>query len=64
MQFRTSLFIFFLSSAALADSIKFNTLNNSGVVGLINMPSARFFNEGSYGLTLYRGEPTEKLLLL
>ena len=63
MQFRTSLFIFFLSSAALADSIKFNTLNNSGVVGLINMPSARFFNEGSYGLTLYRGEPDRKITL-
>ena len=29
------------------------TLNNHGVVGLVNMPTARFFNESVYGITLH-----------
>ena len=34
----------FLSS----DSFKYNTYNNHGVVGLVNMPTARFFNNSVY----------------
>ena len=29
----------------LSDSFQYNSYNNHGVVGLINMPTARFFNE-------------------
>ena len=45
------------------DSFKYNSLNNHGVIGLINMPTARFYDESSYGLTIYNGDPDQKISL-
>ena len=53
----------FLNNFLLADSFQYNTYNNHGVVGLINMPSARFFNESVHGITLYDGTPDQKITL-
>ena len=47
----------------LSDSAKYNSFNNHGVVGLINMPTARFYEEASYGVTLYDGSPDQKITL-
>ena len=47
----------------LSDSFEYNSFNNHGVIGLINMPSARFYNESSYGFTLYSGEPDQKITM-
>ena len=60
--FVTSLSILF-SSSILADSFKFNQYNNHGVVGLINMPSARFHDEGVHGFTFYKGYPDQKITM-
>lgn len=46
-----------------ADSFKYNTYNNHGVVGLINTPTARFYNESIHGITLYDGTPDQKVTL-
>ena len=46
-----------------ADSFNFNTYNNHGVVGLINMPTARLYEESVFGLTFYNGTPDQKLTL-
>lgn len=46
-----------------ADSFKYNTFNNHGVVGLINMPSARIYEEGAVGITLYDGTPDQKITM-
>ena len=55
---------FFLTAPKiLADSFEYNSFNNHGVVGLINMPTARFYNESSYGLTAYNGNPDKKVTL-
>ena len=55
--------IFFLASASFADSFKYNSTNNHGVIGLINTPSARFLNESSMAFTAYRGDPERKIVL-
>ena len=44
-----------------SDSFQYNNYNNHGVVGLINMPTARLFNEGVFGLTIYDGTPEQKI---
>ena len=46
-----------------ADSFKYNSYNNHGVVGLVNMPTARFYDEAVYGITIYDGEPDQKITL-
>ena len=46
-----------------ADSFKYNSFNNHGVIGLINIPTARFYDESSYGLTLYNGNPDQKITM-
>jgi hypothetical protein len=46
-----------------ADSFNFNSYNNHGVVGLINMPTARLYDESVFGLTFYDGTPDQKLTL-
>ena len=61
-----SFFLSFLSIISInlfSDSLKYNNFNNHGVVGLINMPSARFYDESSYGFTLINSEPDQKLTL-
>ena len=45
------------------DSFEHNSFNNHGVIGLINMPSARFYNESSHGITLYKGKPDQKITM-
>ena len=53
----------FISSHLFADSFTYNTFNNHGVIGLINMPSARFYDEASFGMTAYNGTPDQKITL-
>ena len=55
--------IFFLTKPSLSDSFKYNSFNNHGVIGLVNMPTARFYDESSHGFTLYDGEPDQKISL-
>ena len=47
----------------LSDSFQYNSYNNHGTVGLINMPTARFFNESAHGVTVYDGTPDQKITL-
>ena len=51
---------FFISFHITADDFQNNTYNNHGTVGLINMPTARFYDESVHGLTLYDGTPDQK----
>lgn len=44
-----------------ADSFNYNSFNNHGVMGLINMPSARFYDEGKFGFSIYDGSPDQKI---
>ena len=46
-----------------ADSFNFNSYNNHGIVGLINMPTARLYDESVFGLTFYNGNPDQKITL-
>ena len=52
-----------ISFSALSDSFLYNTYNNHGVVGLINMPSARIYGETGHGITVYNGSPDQKITL-
>lgn len=45
------------------DSYIYNSFNNHGVLGLINTPSARMYDEGAFGITLYDGTPDQKLTM-
>ena len=54
------IFIFIFSSNLLTDSFLYNTYNNHGSVGLINMPTDRFYDESVHGMTLYDGTPDQK----
>jgi len=55
--------LIFTSQDLYSDSFTYNSFNNHGVIGLINMPSARFYDESSYGITLYDGSPDQKLTM-
>ncbi len=56
--------IFLLIPVALpSDSFKYNSFNNHGVIGLINMPTARFFEESSFGFTFNYNNPDQKLTM-
>tara|TARA_B100000963_G_scaffold351829_1_gene364052 strand:- start:265 stop:2220 length:1956 start_codon:yes stop_codon:yes gene_type:complete len=57
------LILSFFTHKSLSDSLTYNTFNNHGVVGLINMPTARFYKESIYGATLYNGDPDQKITL-
>ena len=57
------LLIYFISFLIYTDSFKYNNPNNHGVVGLINIPTARFYEESSTTLTAYKGDPDRKLSL-
>ena len=62
--FKIYLIIVFLFQIELkGDSFKYNSYNNHGVIGLINMPTARFYDEQSHGLTVYDGTPDQKITL-
>ena len=56
-------FFIYLSLPILADNYNYNSYNNHGVIGLVNMPSARLFNESSYGITIYDGTPDKKITM-
>ena len=45
------------------DSFIYNSFNNHGIIGLINTPSARFYDEASFGITAYDGTPDQKITL-
>lgn len=57
------LFLIFFIQNIYTDSFTYNSFNNHGVIGLVNMPTARFYDESSYGLTLYNGEPDQKITM-
>jgi len=44
-----------------SDSYEHNLYNNYGVVGTISTPSARTFDEGVHGLTIYKGTPNQSV---
>ena len=46
------------------DSFLNNFYNNHGTVGLINMPTARSYNEGVHGVVIYDGTPDQKVTLI
>ena len=64
---RSCLFIFLIAAFnfqhLLSDSLTYNSFNNHGVIGLINMPTARFYDESSFGFTIYDGTPDQKITL-
>ena len=57
------LFTPFLSLPAITDNFNYNSYNNHGVVGLVNMPTARMFDEGVIGVTIYDGTPDQKITI-
>lgn len=62
--FKNLIIIFFLLTTQVhGDSYHFNNFNNHGSVGLVNMPTARFYNESVHGITLYDGTPDQKVTL-
>ncbi len=64
MQYKTKLLLILLIGNFLfSDSLRYNTPNNHGVIGLINIPTARFYEESSSAFTLYRGDPDRKITL-
>jgi len=56
-------FLYFCSLIVQADSFDTNLYNNHGTVGLINIPTARLFNEGVHGISVYDGTPDQKVSL-
>ena len=53
----------FFSEESFVDDFENNVYNNHGSIGLINMPSARFYDESSFGITFYDGTPDQKVTL-
>lgn len=53
----------FFSIYIFSDSFENNSYNNHGVVGLINIPTARVFEEAVHGITIYDGTPDQKITL-
>ena len=61
---KVSLFLAFLYiDNTHTDSFTYNSFNNHGVIGLINTPTARFYDESSFGFTLYDGNPDQKITM-
>ena len=46
-----------------SDSFEHNLYNNYGIVGLIHTPTARSYDEGVHGITLYDGTPNQTVTL-
>ena len=57
------IYLISISENIASDSFEYNSYNNHGVIGLINMPTARFYDEASHGITLYDGTPDQKITL-
>jgi len=62
-EYLSFLFIILFSQTISSDSFTYNSFNNHGVIGLVNMPTARFYDESSYGFTLYNGDPDQKITM-
>ena len=58
-----SLILILTNNFLSSDSFKYNTFNNHGIVGLVNMPTARFFDNSVHGMTFYDGTPDQKVTL-
>ena len=54
---KTFFLVIFLTSNIASDTFFYNTPNNYGAIGLINTPSARFYDSPSGSLSIYRGSP-------
>ena len=63
VNFFKSLVPLFLITYVFSDSFDNNFYNNHGSVGLINIPTARFFDEEVHGVTVYDGTPDQKITL-
>lgn len=61
--FFTLISIALLAQDVYSDSFEFNSFNNHGVIGIINMPTARFYDEATHGITIYGGNPDQKITL-
>ena len=57
------LLLVFTSEDLISDSFIYNSFNNHGVIGLINTPSARFYDEATHGITIYEGTPDQKITM-
>ena len=57
------LIVIFFSEESYVDDFENNIYNNHGSIGLVNMPSARFYDESSFGITVYDGTPDQKVTL-
>ena len=55
------LYLLFFSSLIQSDNFNYNSYNNHGVIGLINMPSARFLDSSSHGITINYGDPDQHI---
>ena len=53
----------FFAQQSITDSFTYNSFNNHGSIGLINTPTARFYDESSFGLTIYDGNPDQKFTM-
>jgi hypothetical protein len=51
----------FFNTNITADSFIYNSYNNHGITGLINLPSARFQPESTGGITFFYGDPDQKI---
>ena len=57
------LLLFFTTEDLFSDSFIYNSFNNHGVIGLVNIPSARFYDEAVHGITIYDGTPDQKITM-
>ena len=55
--------IFLFIDQVFGDSFKYNLYNNYGIVGLIHTPTARTYDEGIHGITVYNGTPNQTVTL-
>ena len=46
-----------------SDDFHYNSANNHGTLGVINIPSARFYDSPAASLSFYRGYPDRKAIL-
>ncbi len=63
LKFYFFLVLVFWVFIARSDNFNTNIYNNHGVVGIINTPTARFYNEGVHGVTVFDGTPDQKMTL-
>ena len=57
------LVLIFFSFTTLADNFNYNLYNNHGIVGLVNIPTARFYDEGVHGVSIYDSDTVQKITL-